>query len=75
MILETLPAVRQLSSRDKRQLAEELLNSADTEDGEVVVDDAIMNLLDQRLAAHAANPQAVSTWEEVQFRVFAGQEK
>jgi len=71
MILETLPAVRQLSSRDKRQLAEELLNSADTEDGEVVVDAAIMELLDQRMAAHAANPQAVSTWEEVQSRVFA----
>ena len=72
MILETLPAVRQLSSRDKRQLAEELLDSADAEGGEVVVDSAIMDLLDQRLAAHAANPQAVSTWDEVQSRVFAG---
>ena len=72
MILETLPAVRQLSSRDKRQLAEELLNSADAEDCEVVVDAAIMDLLDQRLAAYEANPQAVSTWEEVQSRVFAG---
>ena len=72
MILETLPSVRQLSSRDKRQLAEELLNSADAEDCEVVVDAAIMDLLDQRLAAYEANPQAVSTWEEVQSRVFAG---
>ena len=72
MILETLPAVRQLSSRDKRQLAEELLNSADAEDGEVVVDAAIMDLLDQRLVAQAANPQAVSTWDQVQSRVFAG---
>ncbi|MBB5032678.1 addiction module protein [Prosthecobacter vanneervenii] len=72
MILETLPAVRLLSPRDKRQLAEELLDSADAEDGEVVVDAAIMELLDRRLAAHAANPQAVSTWEEVQSRVFSG---
>ncbi|MDI1313242.1 addiction module protein [Prosthecobacter sp.] len=72
MILETLPAVLELSSHDKRQLAEELLYSADSEDGEVVVDAAIMDLLDQRLAAHAANPQAVSTWEEVQSRIFAG---
>ncbi len=72
MIMETLPAVRQLSSRDKRQLAEELWNSADAEDGEVTVDAAVLELLEQRLAAHAANPQAVSTWEEVKSRVFAG---
>jgi putative addiction module component (TIGR02574 family) len=72
MILETLPTVRQLSSRDKRQLAEELWNSADAEDGEVNVDAAVLDLLAQRVAAHAANPQAVSTWEEVKSRVFAG---
>ncbi|MDZ4402185.1 addiction module protein [Prosthecobacter sp.] len=72
MILETLPAVRQLSSRDKRQLAEELWNSADVEDGEVTVDDTVLELLEQRLAAHAANPQSVSTWEEVKSRVFSG---
>lgn len=72
MILETFPVVRQLSSRDKRQLAEELWNSADAEEGEVSVDAGILELLEQRLAEHSANPQVVSTWEEVKSRVFAG---
>ena len=75
MILETLPAVRQLSPHDKRQLAEELWNSADAEDGEVGVSDAVQELLDQRLAAYEANPQAVSTWEEVKSRVFASRDR
>lgn len=72
MILDTLPAIRQLSSQEKRQLAEELWNDADAQDGEVTVEPAVLELLDQRLAAHAADPQAGSTWEEVRSRVFSG---
>ena len=71
MILETLPTVRQLSAPEKRQLAEELWDSADAEEGEVSVHPAIAELLDQRLAAYEANPTAVSTWEEVEARVFS----
>lgn len=70
MILEALPAVRQLNSCEKRQLAVELWNSADSEDGEVSVDSAMLALIDQRLQQHAANPAAVSTWDEVKQRVF-----
>ena len=69
MILETLPVVQQLSSHDKRQLAEELLISADAEDA------AILEMLDRRLAEHEASPQAIAAWEEVKSRVFAGREK
>ncbi|WP_395750545.1 addiction module protein [Prosthecobacter sp.] len=60
-----------MSSHEKRQLAEELLDSADAENGEVSVDAAILALLDQRLAAYEAHPQAISPWEEVRSRVFA----
>jgi putative addiction module component (TIGR02574 family) len=70
MILEHIPEARKLSSYDKRQLAEELLVAADEEEGEVVVDPAILDLVDQRMADYAANPDAVSSWEEVRARVF-----
>ncbi|MGV3660890.1 MAG: addiction module protein [Prosthecobacter sp.] len=71
MILETLPAIRQLSAHEKRQLAEELWDSADAEEGEESLHPAILELLDRRLAAYEANPQDVSTWEEVQARALA----
>ncbi|HEY1052080.1 MAG TPA: addiction module protein [Prosthecobacter sp.] len=42
----------------------------DTEEEEITVHPAILELLDQRLAEYEKNPQAVSTWEEVQARAF-----
>ena len=74
MILETMPVVRQLSSHDKRLLAEVLLNSDDAEDVEVSVEAAVLELLDRRLAAHEANPEAIAAWEEVKSRVFPSKE-
>lgn len=75
MILETLPVVQQLSSRDKRRLAEELWSAADDEDAEVMDEAAVLQLLDRRLADHEASPEALAAWEEVKARVFAGREK
>ena len=72
MIFEAIPAALRLTPRDKRQLAEELWNVADSEEGEVSVDASILALLEQRLAAHAAQPQAASNWDEVKQRVFGG---
>lgn len=72
MILETMPAARLLSSAEKRQLAEELWTSADSEEGETSVDAAILRLLDQRLTDHETQPQATSTWDEVKRRIFDG---
>lgn len=71
MILETIPSLRQLPPKAKRQLAEELWDNADAEEGEITVEAAVMTLLDQRLAEHAAEPQAVAGWDEVKSRVFA----
>lgn len=72
MILDAIPAALRLNPRDKRQLAEELWNVADQEEGEVSVDASILALLEQRLAAHAGQPQAGSTWDDVKQRVFGG---
>jgi putative addiction module component (TIGR02574 family) len=75
MILETMPVVQQLSSRDKRLLAEELWNAADAEDAEVMDEAAVLQLLDRRLADHEATPEALAAWEEVKSRIMSGREK
>jgi len=75
MILETMPVVQQLSSRDKRLLAEELWNAADAEDAEVMDEAAVLQLLDRRLAAHEATPEAIAAWDEVKSHILAGREK
>ena len=75
MILETMPVVQQLSSRDKRLLAEELWKAADAEDAEVMDEAAVLQLLDRRLADHEATPEALAAWEEVKSRIMAGREK
>ena len=75
MILETMPVVQQLSSRDKRLLAEELWNAADAEDAEVMDEAAVLQLLDRRLADHDASPESLAAWEEVKSRVCLGREK
>jgi len=74
MILETMPVVQQLSSRDKRLLAEELWNAADAEDAEEMDEAAVLQLLDRRLADHEATPEALAAWEEVKSRIMAGRE-
>ncbi|WP_397381344.1 addiction module protein [Prosthecobacter sp.] len=74
MILETMPVVQQLSSRDKRLLAEELWKAADAEDAEVMDEAAVLQLLDRRLADHEATPEALAAWEEVKSRIMEGRE-
>ena len=69
MILEQLPEVQRLPAAQKRQLAEELWLAAD-DNSEVEVDPAILGLLESRLAAHASDSAAVSSWKEVEARVF-----
>ena len=69
MILEQLPEVQRLPDAQKRQLAEELLRATD-DSNQVEVDPAALALLESRLAEHAANPGAVSSWKEVEARVF-----
>ncbi len=69
MILEQLPEVQRLPDAQKRQLAEELLRVTD-DSNQIEVDPAVLARLESRLAEHAANPGAVSSWMEVEARVF-----
>jgi putative addiction module component (TIGR02574 family) len=69
MILEQLPEVQRLPADQKRQLAEELWMATDASN-EITVDPAILALLEERLAKHEARPADLSSWSEVQARVF-----
>ena len=69
MILEQLPEVQRLPDAQKRQLAEELLRATD-ESNQVEVAPAVLAVLESRLAEHSTNPGTVSSWLEVEARVF-----
>lgn len=70
MILEQLPDVGRLSSEDKLLLAAELIKDAAPIPDEPV-DPALAELLRRRLDDYLANPDAVSSWEDVKRRVLS----
>lgn len=64
MILETIPEIQKLTNQEKLQLAnelwEELENQADS-----VIDPAIIELLESRMAEYRRNPSSARSYEEV----------
>jgi|GEM_PF-758887 len=62
MILETIPALRQLTVEQKMRLSWEL---ADEVSKSSATTPEMMALLDQRLDAYEADPSAVKTTDEV----------
>ena len=70
MILEHLPEVQRLPAAEKRLLAEELWQQAGDESNEVDLDPAVVALLEARIEEHAASGAVVSSWEQVEARVF-----
>jgi putative addiction module component (TIGR02574 family) len=69
MIAERFPEVMALSDEDKFRFIAELWEDVAGED--VAEDPGIAALLEQRLADYHANPQNVSSWEEVKARILA----
>jgi putative addiction module component (TIGR02574 family) len=67
MILEAHPALQKLSLEEKQQLITELCE--ETSQAQIDVDDETRQLLEKRLADHAASPDAVSTTAEVTQRI------
>ena len=67
MILETLPAVKSLSSDDKLKLAYELWDNVSSE--HLPLDAATEKVLAERLAAYDANPDDVLTAEQAAQRM------
>lgn len=68
MILESIPALRQLTVEQKMRLSWELADEVSQSAGD---DSKIMALLDARLDACQANPAAVKTTEEVTAGILA----
>ena len=66
MIVERLPEVLALPTEQKEMLAEELLGQVLLEKEK---DPALLELLRQRLADHAAEPEAGVRWEELRDRL------
>jgi len=68
MILEKLEEVRALSPEEKVILAGELWREA-ADNSVIDVNPALTELLRQRLREYHANPDAVSSWEDVKARL------
>jgi hypothetical protein len=70
MIAETIPALNALTSDQKIILAAELWRAAVGDSAEAP-DPKIVKALEERLKFYEANPDQVSTWEEVRGRIIA----
>ena len=66
MIVEHLPDVLALPTEQKEMLAEELLNQVVLEKEK---DAALLELLRERLAEHAAEPEGGVSWEALRDRL------
>lgn len=68
MVLESIPALAQLTPDERLILAAELWREnavGETEEP----DPAIVSLLQERMAQYEASPESVSTWDEVKARL------
>lgn len=68
MILETIPAIGKLTSDQKLRLVWELWRDVDKD---AVLDAGTARVLDERLADHDANPDAVRSTSEVTAGIMA----
>ena len=66
MIVERLPEVLALPTEQKEMLAEELLNQVVLEKEK---DPVLLELLRERLAEHAAEPESGVRWETLRDRL------
>jgi putative addiction module component (TIGR02574 family) len=65
--------IDQLSIPERILLVEEIWDSIAATPDELTLTEAQRAELDRRLAAYEADPQAGSTWEEVQAELWGGQ--
>jgi putative addiction module component (TIGR02574 family) len=69
--LMTTLGVDRLNLAERLHLVQEIWDSLDSEPEAPPLTDAMRQELDRRLAVLEANPNAVSSWEEVEARVLA----
>ena len=68
MIIDSLPGVRDLSTEQKWQLAEELWGELipDKDEGR---DSAIERLIEGRMEHYRSHPETASSWESLKHRI------
>jgi len=71
MILESFPAIQDLSAPQKRQLAEELFDEVLPRQPLTPDDDALERLLDARVQAWRSGAEPAAPWSEVRDRLNA----
>ena len=74
MIVEQLPAVRDLSRPEKLLLAAELWEEIARDDTELPLTREQIAELDRRMERYRQHPEEVTTLEEIKARLFAGKQ-
>jgi putative addiction module component (TIGR02574 family) len=69
MILESIPAVKDLTSAQKLLLVSELWDDLAAHPAEVPVPRELIAELDRRMADYRRDPSQVTTWEAIQKRI------
>jgi len=70
-IAATLAQARSLSIDDRMRLVEGIRDSIEADSEDLELTPAQREMLERRLAAHAANPDAVVPWEVVKAEALA----
>lgn len=70
-VAATLAEISSLSIDERLSIVEAIWDSIAADSADLELTPAHREMLEQRLAAHAANPDAVVPWEEVKARALA----
>lgn len=69
MIVEQIPAIGDLSPRDKYILANELWEEVEANQASIPFDDAVVQLLERRHREYLSDPSKVVSWEELKAKL------
>ncbi len=69
MIVDQIPAIGDLSARDKYILANELWEEIEANEESIPFDDAVVNLLERRHKEYLADPTKVISWEDLKKKI------
>ena len=69
MILEKIPQIQSLDSKEKLLLVSELWSDLASHPNEIPVSKEIIRELDRRIEAYETNPSNVTTWEAAKEKI------
>ena len=69
MIVEKIPAIGELSARDKYILANELWEEIAANEASIPIEDAVIQLLEARHREYVADPTKVISWSALKAKL------